>query len=151
MKMDDETRSSLDDASERILVQCKKDILSAVRNATNERGEPVDQDGRMFILATFLHGYVLAIAELTGLLKMPILPLLTDVVCSVAREHNLEGIEEAIHQLLHRLDHSIPDGDLNHMGDELLDSAFAKVLGKNVQHRVSTELSKPKKGDFSVN
>jgi hypothetical protein len=151
MKTEEEAQGDLEEASERILVQCKKDILSAVRTATDERGEPVDQDGRMFILATFLHGYVLAIAELTGLLKMPLLPLLADVVCSVARDRNLEGLEESIHQLLHRLDHSLPDGDLNRVGNELLDSAFAKVLGKNVQDHFGMELPKPKKGDFSVN
>ena len=151
MKTDDESQSSLDDAGERILVQCKKDILSTIRNATNERGEPVDQDGRMFILATFLHGYIRAIAELTGMLKIPLLPLLTDVVCSVAGNRNLEGLEESIHHLLHRLDRTLPDGDLNRMGEELLDSAVAKVLGKNVQNNFGVELPKPKKGDFSVN
>ena len=151
MKTEDEAQSDLEEASERILVQCKKDILSAVRTATNEHGEPVDRDGQMFILATFLHGYVLAIAELTNMLKIPLLPLLADVVCSVAGSRNLKGLEESIHQLLHRLDHSIPDGDLNRMGDELLDSAVAKVLGKSAKDHFGTELSKPKKGDFSVN
>lgn len=151
MTTDDKDQSDLADASERILVQCKKDILSAIRNAKNERGESIDQDGRMFILATFLHGYILAIAELSDLLKMPLLPVLTEVVCSMAGNRNLEGLEEAIHQLLHRLDRSIPDGDLNQMKMEVLDMMAARAGKKSPFDEFGIEMPKAKKGDFDVN
>lgn len=151
MKMDDETRRDLDDASERVMAECKKTILRTIRNSKKTGGEPIDQEERLFILATFLHGYIRAIAELATMLDMPLLPLLTDVVCGVSVTRNLEGIEESIHQLLHRLDHSIPDGDLNRMKMEVLDMTAARAGNKTPFDEFGIEMPKSKKSDFDVN
>lgn len=151
MKADEKTRIDLDDASKRIMDECKKTILQTIRNSKKESGAPIDQDERLFILASFLHGYVRAIAELANLLDMPLLPLLTDVVCGVSMSRNLEGMEETIHQLLHRLDHSIPDGDLNRMKMEVLDMVASRAGNKSPFDEFGIEMPKSKKGDFDVN
>lgn len=150
MKTDDEIEGDLEAASERIMVKCKKEILSTLRNAKTESGKPIDQEERMFILLTFLRGYTRAVAELSNAINVPLLPLMTDLVCSVAGTRNLEGLEQSIHVLLHKLEQTLPDGDLNRMGDELLNSAVLKVLGKSVKDQFGV-VPTPKKGDFSVN
>lgn len=152
MKDDYDVRADLEAASDRILSQCKKDILEAVRGARDAEGNPIEGEDRMFLLETFRRGYMRAFIELSNMHEIPLLTILTEMVCDLSMSRNLDGLEEGVHRFLHRLNHAVPDGDLSKLGEQMLNAVKVRVVSGSGSEDLGVGFpSSSKKTDYDVN